>query len=291
MHERAPAFIIARVDVAIASLPIDLTPLHAVEGAYAAELDELAAAARRGETALIECDAELAQHLHRALKERLADPSAGRPMTARYVAGNDPARLPLGGRYELEVRPTSLGEALQRELQRLLQEGATSQLLVVGHFELLAPSANDGAPARVAREVAALLHDNPGVPLLALHAPDVLVPEALARAFTRRGLVGPVSVGRLRHLVLRREARKLGVEAIDLDDLACALDGLNALELRQALSRLEGRVDHDPRFPAEREALLAELAVHPRRAREPRPMAAHDAPSGMEWRLRRRPPG
>lgn len=276
------------MDVPIASLPIDLTPFHAVEDAYAAELDELAALARWGDTALVECDAELAPHLHRALKRRLADPTSGPPMQARYVAGHEPDRVALGGSFELEVRPTSLAAALLRELRRLLQEGVTGQLLVVGHFELLAPSADDGTPSLLAREVAALLHDNPGVPVLALHAPDVLVPEPLAQAFARRGLLGPVSLERLPRLVLRREARKLGVDALRVDDLAYALDGLNALEVRRALASLESRVDHDPRFPAARDALLAELAALPRRPREPRPLLAEGERAGVEWRLRRR---
>lgn len=276
--------------VPIASLPRELTALDAVQAAYADELGELAACARRGEAALVECDEVLAALVHRALRDRMADPTTGRPLRARYVAGHEPERVALGARVELQVRPTSLAAALLAELRRALQAGAEDELLVVGRFELLATSAGpDGAPTLAAREAAALLLDHPGVPLLCLHAPDVLVPEPLARAFRRRGAVGPVSPDRLRHLVRRREARKLDVEHFDPALLAPHVDGLDALALRQALERLADRVDFDPRCLAERDALLAELAAAPRRHVEPRPLVAGPGSSEVEWRLRGRP--
>lgn len=276
--------------VRIAELPLELSPADAVDAAYPVELDELARVAREGETALVECDADLAPHLHRALKARLNDPLGGRVVGARYVTGQAPGAQALGpGRLELEVRPASLSEALLLELTRLLRDGAPNLLLVVPHFELLAPSADaEGRAARAAREVAASLQDNPGVPVLALHSPDVLVPDALARAFTRRGAIGDVAVDRLRHLVLRREGRKLDVEWFEPSLLAEHVEGLNALELRRALARLQGRIDHDPRFVAARDALLAELRGAPRRAREPRPMPDGPGSRGVEWRLRPR---
>jgi hypothetical protein len=280
----------AGMRVRIAELPLELSPGDAVDAAYPVELDELARVAREGETALVECDPELAPHLHRALKARLHDPLGGRVLGARYLTGQAPGATALGpGRLELEVRPASVSGALLLELTRLLREGAPNVLLVVPHFELLAPSADpDGTAARGSREVAALLQDHPGVPVLALHAPDVLVPDALAEAFTRRGAIGAVATDRLRHLVLRREARKLDVEWFEPSQLAEHVEGLNALELRRALARLQGRIDHDPRFAAARDALLAELRAAPRRAREPRPMPDGAGSREVEWRLRPR---
>jgi cell division protease FtsH len=269
------------------ALPIELRPEDAVEAAYAPEVEALAHAARLRETALVECDPDLAPFLYQALRARLADRAAGSALSTIYVSGQEPERQRLGAGLELELRPGSLSERLLRELGRLLRESDANRLLVVAHFELLAPSTPSGDAARAAREVAALLQDHPGVPVLALHAPDVLIPQALADAFARRGAVGAVSLARLRHLVTRREARKLDVERFDPETLHAHVEGLNALELRRALVRVRERIDFDPRHAVSRDALLEELAALPRRAREPRPLLEGPATTEVEWRLRR----
>jgi hypothetical protein len=275
--------------VPIDRLPRALTPLQAVEAAYEPELDELAGVARRDETALVECDQDLAPHVLRALRARVEDPARGAPLRLRPVTGAEPERRPLGGgAFELELLDGARAGACYAELVRLLRAGDPRLLVVVAGVEALATCDEGGAPSGDAHELARLLADHPGVPVLALHAPEALVPDVVARAFRRRGGLGPVGLERLGRLVLRSEARKLATTTLDLAPLHEALDGLNALEVRAALARLERHLDHDPRAPRAPATLLAELCALPRRARAPRPVAPDPGPAGLELRLRRR---
>lgn len=222
-----------------AELPVELTPLDAVLAAYPEELSRAHDALRRHLPVLVECDKELAPYFYRCLRDRLR--AAG--TRALYLDGRPtPPR-------EGEVpapQPSTLASMI-RQLRDAVRGAVDQRVVVLPHLDLLTTSGADVLTGD-AREVVALMYENPEILWLGFKDPSFVIPDVIADAFPCRIAILGVARDRLAHLVTRREARKLGREGLDPFALYKHVSGLHAVRLRRLLAAIEGE-DHpvDPR--------------------------------------------
>jgi hypothetical protein len=213
--------------VSVSELPQHLSLAEAVALAYPTELAELDGAVRRGLPCLVECARDLAPFLFVQLQER------------RRAAGQ--RCLYLDSRPDPDDRPQvpaapGLGRALAR-LRAAVRGPVEEHVFVVPNLDLLAGGGPAGLTAE-AREVIALLAENPEVLWVGLYDPVLPLPRALEELTLLRLRVHGVACDRLRYLVTRAEGRKFG-EELDVTALHLHVSGVSAVRLRRLLSTLD----------------------------------------------------
>lgn len=248
------------IDYPIRKLPVDLGEEDAVEAVYAEDLEWIASKLRRGVSVLVECDKQLVTYFYAAVRARLRDADAGRVLRCRYVAGQ-PKPPPDGdaakGGTE-ERGSSSLLQLMIRQLAELVRSAEPGTVIVVPHVDLLTTTTRSGLSLE-AKEVIALVYENPEVVLLGFKDPEFELPKTVEGVFAARRLVLGIPRKKLPLAILQREARKLGVETFDPFSLYKYVSGLNAVRLRQILSQFQDRMDFDPDHPEGREAIYAEI--------------------------------
>lgn len=234
----------------------ELTAMQAVDAAYPDELSRAAEALVRGLPVLVECDKGLVGYFYACLRTRLRK----REIRCNYIDGRaapEPGQMPMG------LVQTMINQL--RDAVRGGTHGADEQrrVMVLPHLDLLTTSS--GALTSEAREVVALLYENPNILWLGFRDPSFALPKVIANLFQHRIAMVGISRERLGHLVCKREARKLGRGGLDVYKLYKMVSGVHAVRLRQLLSSLEGEDypdDPDPIWAQIRQATLeGELAV------------------------------
>src|SRR5439155_22330665 len=98
---------------------------------------------------------------------------------------------------------------------------------------------SQGGLTTEAREVVALLYENPELVWLGFKDPSFVLPKVIESLFPHRISLLGIPRPRLRHLVTRRESRKFGRQ-FNPWALYKHVSGVNAVRLRRLLSTLEG---------------------------------------------------
>ncbi|NVB40365.1 AAA family ATPase [Pseudenhygromyxa sp. WMMC2535] len=215
-----------------AQLPDELSPMAAVEAAYPDALSRASAALVRGLPVLIECDKGLASYFYACLRGRLRR----QQIRCNYIDGRgqpQPGQMPMG---LVQTMLVQLRDAVRGGTHG---EDEERRVMVLPHLDLLTTSS--GALTSEAREVVALLYENPNILWLGFRDPSFQVPRVIANLFQHKIALVGVARERLAHLVCKRESRKLGREqGFDLYKLYKRVSGVHAVRLRQLLASLEG---------------------------------------------------
>jgi cell division protease FtsH len=252
---RAPSA--TRLRVAYDELPTQLSSSDAVEVAYPEEIARALAALTRRLPVLFECDKELTPYLFRTLRERLK--AQGRRVL--YLDGR-PSPPPPGAppQPEMGALPT-----MTRQLREAVRGAVDERIVVLPHLDLLTASAGEGLTAD-AREVIALVYENPEALWLGFKDPSFHIPDVISDLFPCRIAILGVARERLAHLVTQREAKKLSRETFEPYRLYKYVSGVHAVRLRRLLSAVEG-IDHPsdagPAFAQLRQATLVGEASVP----------------------------
>ena len=214
-----------------AQLPDELSLLGAVDAAYPDELSRAGEALGRNLPVLIECDKGLVGFFYAALRGRLRR----RNIRCVYIDGRVP---PQPGQPPMGLVPTMIGQLREAVRGGTHDEGEDRRVMVLPHLDLLTTSS--GALTSEAREVVALLYENPNILWLGFRDPSFSLPKVIANLFQHRiGIVG-IARERVQHLVTQRESRKLGRGGLDVYKLYKQVSGVHAIRLRQLLGSLEG---------------------------------------------------
>jgi cell division protease FtsH len=211
-----------------ADLPVELGLFDAVEAAYPAELAEVEEAIVRRLPVLVECDKELVPFFYRSLRDRWKR----RNLRAVYLDG----RPPPDAQVQLGVLQTMVGQ-----LRDAVRGPVGERVVVLPHLDLLTTSS--GGITSEAREVVALLYENPEVLWLGFKDSSFPLPEVISNLFPRRSGILGVPRERLRYLVTQRESKKLAPKSqggLDPYLLYKYVSGVNAIRLRRLLTALDG---------------------------------------------------
>jgi cell division protease FtsH len=223
-------------------LPSELDLPQAVELAYAAELAAVADRLSRGLPTLVECDKELVPFVFANVRDRLK--STG--LKFAYLDGRKAESAPAAGTIPVGMMGATVAQ-LREEVRRAVER----KVLTLPHLDLLTTS--EGSLTTEAREVVALLYENPEVVWLGFKDPSFSLPTVIENLFPYRCSLVGVARPRLRHLVTRREARKFGRE-FNPWSLYKHVSGVNAVRLRRLLSTLVGED-----YPAEPQRAYRQL--------------------------------
>ncbi|NUP06347.1 MAG: AAA family ATPase [Polyangiaceae bacterium] len=215
-------------------LPEELSAFDAVVAAYPAEVSAVVEALSKGLPVLVECDKEVVPYFFRTIRDRLK--ASGR--RAIYLDGRPPAEPEPGA-------PSSTMDRMMVQLRDAVRGAVDERVVVLPHLDLL--TTTTGELSSFAREVVALLYENPAVVWLGFRDVSFRVPEVISALFPRKVAIVGVPRDRLSALVTRREARKLG-RGLSPYRLYKYVSGVNAVRLRRLLSTLEGDdYPEDPR--------------------------------------------
>ncbi len=215
-------------------LPTSLDGTTATEAAYAAELAQAHEALTRGLPVLVSCDKQLVPYFYRCLRHRLK--ASG--LAAVYLDGRPQEGDPQGvGMMGLTLH----------HLKNAVRGAVDQRVLVIPHLDLLMGGVSGGGLSGEAREAIALLYENPTLVWLAFRDLSLAVPDVIENLFPRKVQILGVPRDRLGALVTQAEARKLGRE-LPVFRLYKYVSGVNAVQLRRALSALDGEdYPADPR--------------------------------------------
>ncbi|HBP18823.1 MAG TPA: ATP-binding protein, partial [Planctomycetes bacterium] len=247
------------IEFPIRDLPLELNVDDAVEAAYGEDLDWIADKLRRNVSVLVECDKQVVTWLYAALRGRLRDPDAGRPLRCRFVSGQP--RRPEGSDdspQQQQQLPSSLMQLMIREITDLVRSAEPGTVIVIPHVDLLTTTTRSGLSME-AKEVIALVYENPEVLLLGFKDPEFELPKTMESVFTAKRAIVGIERRKLTRVILQREARKFGVEHFDPFSLYKYCSGLNVVRLREILEQFHDRMDYDPRNPEARTRLFGEI--------------------------------
>ncbi len=230
------------ISVAEDLLPVELTPFDAVTLAYPTEIATMADQLSRGLSVLVECDKELTPYLFKAVRDRLK--RDGRQTV--YLDGRPPAD------WEGPPPPGGIVGMMIHQVREAVRGAVQERVIVLPHLDLLV-AAGGGGPTSEAREVIALLYENPNIVWLGFRDPSFSIPEVIAALFPKRHAIVGIPRDRLPQLVTRREARKLG-RSFSPYRLYKYVSGVNAVRLRRLLATLEGED-----YPSDPSRALGEL--------------------------------
>ncbi|EDM73839.1 ATP-dependent metalloprotease, FtsH family protein [Plesiocystis pacifica SIR-1] len=232
-------------------LPESLTPAAAVIAAYPDELARAGEALLRGLPVLVECDKGLVGYFYSGLRKRLRKQG----IRCNYIDGRVPAEA---GAMPMGLVPTMIGQLRDAVRGGTHGEDQQRRVMVLPHLDLLTTST--GALTSEAREVVALLYENPNILWLGFRDPSFPLPKVIANLFQHRISIVGIARERLAHLVTKREARKLAERpGLDVYKLYKQVSGVHAIRLRQLLDSLEGEdypSDPTPAWTQIRQATL-----------------------------------
>ena len=214
-----------------AQLPSELSLRAAVDAAYPDELSRAGEALVRGLPVLIECDKGLVAFFYSALRDRLRR----QQIRCVYIDGRVP---PQPGQMPMGLVPTMIGQLRDAVRGGTHDEGEERRVMVLPQLDLLTTSS--GGLTSEAREVVALLYENPNILWLGFRDASFSLPKVIANLFQHRISIVGVARERVQHLVTQKESRKLGRGGLDIYKLYKHVSGVHAIRLRQLLASLEG---------------------------------------------------
>lgn len=232
--------------VPIHQLPEALTHQQAVETTYQEEIDWVEDKLLRGMNALIECDKQLVLYLYKAFRKRLK---------ARKSA----LRLRLiGGPPQNEDDPPSIIANTIKQLRDTIFSGETGLCLVIPHLDVAVTTTQSGLSDR-AREVVAMLYENPELTFLAFRDPSFELPKVVSDSFPAKRQILGIPRSSLKKIICQREARKFTVEEFNPFSLYKYVSGLNAVRFRQIMENISNRLDYNPDDEGQLAALFREI--------------------------------
>ena len=232
--------------VPIEALPRALTHQQATEVAYREDLDWVEEKLDRGMSTLIECDKQLILYIYRAIRRRLKTRGSIRQL--RLLGGPDP-----GGDGNASI----LGNTV-KQMSAAIFSGEPDLCLVVPHLDVVVTTTKSGLSDK-AREVIAMIYENPEISILAFKDPSFEIPKVIADVFTAQRQILGLKRDVLQRLILKQEARKFGVTEFNPFRLYKYVSGLNAVRFRQIMDPLQDRLDYNPSDPATAERVYHEI--------------------------------
>ncbi|MCE9561235.1 MAG: AAA family ATPase [Planctomycetes bacterium] len=206
-------------------LPAQIDPATLATTAYPDPIADVGRGLIRKLSCLVECPKEVSPFLAHAIRTWISPHGLkGTIIDARAETGE---RTPLSS--------TGLVGNMRMAVAKVASGPVANTVLLLPHLDLLAGSSGLIGEAR---ELIALLVENPDLLWVGFRDPAVPLPRLLEQLPLNRVRVGGVPLQRLRHLVTQREARKFGGE-IDLGRLHRVTSGLNVLQLRKYLAALD----------------------------------------------------
>lgn len=222
-------------------LPEELSAFAAVEAAYPEELARVHEALLRGLPVLVECDKGLVPYFYKCIRDRLKRDK----LQCLYLDGRpDPNAPP-------SAMPMGIVGTMIAALRDAVRGAVDQRVVVLPHLDLLTSS--QGGLTSEAREVIPLLYENPNLLWIGFKDPSFPLPRVIEQLFPHHVSILGVSRDRLRYLVTRREARKLG-RGFDPYLLYKYVSGVHAVKLRKLLASLRGED-----YPAHPGPALAQL--------------------------------
>lgn len=221
------------VVIAETQLPQELTAEAAVEAAYASTLAEVASDLVRGLPVLVECDKDLMPFLFMNVRARLRQ----HQLRCLFLDGRTP--------QEGQQMPQGLIATMIGQLRDAVRGAVEKRVVVLPHLDLLATS--QGALTTEAKEVIALLYENPELVWLGFKDPSFPLPSVIENLFPHRVSLLGIPRNKLTQLVTQKESRKFG-RSFNPWALYKYVSGMNAVRLRKLLSTLEG--EDYPESPA-----------------------------------------
>ncbi len=221
------------VVIAETQLPQELTAEAAVEAAYASTLAEVASDLVRGLPVLVECDKDLMPFLFMNVRARLRQ----HQLRCLFLDGRTPP--------EGQQMPQGLIATMIGQLRDAVRGAVEKRVVVLPHLDLLATS--QGALTTEAKEVIALLYENPELVWLGFKDPSFPLPSVIENLFPHRVSLLGIPRNKLTQLVTQKESRKFG-RSFNPWALYKYVSGMNAVRLRKLLSTLEG--EDYPESPA-----------------------------------------
>jgi cell division protease FtsH len=206
-------------------LPAQINPGELANTAYPEEVAAIGRGLIRKLSCLVECPKEVAPFLAHAIRTWVQP--HGLKCTVIDSRADSGERTPLVS--------TGLVGNMRLAAARAANGPLAGAVLLFPHLDLLAGGT---ALSPEARELAALLAENPELLWVGLRDPAVPLPRLIEQLPLNRVRVGGVGRSRLPHLVTRAEARKFGGE-IDLTRLHRLTSGLNVVQLRKYLAALD----------------------------------------------------
>ena len=222
------------------TLPIDIQPQEAVDAVFNTQLGYVEDRLRQGMSSLIECDKEMVSYLIHTLRSRLRMTGVGGVFQFRIVTGTPP---------EDEEGPTPpLFTMMLREIQNFIRDDVGKKIIVLPHLDLLTTTTRSSL-SDVAKEVVALVYENPEAVFLGFKDPSFELPEAVARLFVAEQSFVGMPRENISKIILQREARKFGVDSFDCFQLYKYVSGITPIRFRQIMSSMQDRGDYDPNNP------------------------------------------
>ncbi|HHO51746.1 MAG TPA: AAA family ATPase [Deltaproteobacteria bacterium] len=228
-----------------AALSTSLNPFQATAAAYPGELASSREALAAGLPVLVECDKQLVPFFYRPLRDQLRADG----FEVSYLDGrprpDDPPGLGLMGRLLFHLAEAVRGAVEQR-------------VLVLPHLDLVMGGAAGGTLSSEAREVVALLYENPTIVWLGFKDLTLSIPPVIQNLFPRKVHILGVPRDRLDRLVTQAEARKFG-RGLHTFQLYRHVSGVNAVQLRRVLSAIDGEdypTDPSPAWSQLRQSTL-----------------------------------
>jgi cell division protease FtsH len=235
--------------VAETELPEELSVFQAVDAAYPDEIAGSFTALRRKLSVLIECEKEVAPYIYRAIRDRLK--------------ADGTKCLYLDGRNQQDIPPPPPGAglvmAMIHQIREVVRGAVGERIIVLPHLDILATGMGMGTIGNEARELIPLMYENPEILWLGFKDPSIEMPKPIASLFSHNEQIIGVPRDRLKCLVTKREARKLG-RKFDPYALYKYVSGVNAVKLRRLLGALTGEdypLDTKPVYTELRQASVA----------------------------------
>src|SRR5262245_34834495 len=191
---------------------------------YPSPIADVCAALLRRLPCLVDCPKEVVPFLAHAIRSRL------KSHNLRCITLDGRSQAP-----DRSLVSTGLLGTMRQALVEAVRGPLTDTVLVLPHLDLMTGGPTGTAEAR---EIAALLIENPELLWVGFKDPGISLPRLVEQLPLFRSRVAGVPRDRLRFLVARREARKFGA-AVDLGRLHRRVSGLNVVQLRKYLGALD----------------------------------------------------
>ncbi|MBF0397823.1 MAG: AAA family ATPase [Desulfobacterales bacterium] len=216
-----------------------------IEICYANILNRIEEAINMRQSILIECDKELNIVFYMALRERRK--RLGK--LGEFIDSNNPAGNKEGSGSGGPVA------ALFSKLEKILTNNDVSdKVIILQHLDLMALG-SDNILDRMSRDMSFLLHWNPNAVFLGFKDTEIPLPDIIKRFFTMTISIFGIERNNLYKIITKEEAKRFGTEEIDIYKLYKHTSGLNVLQIRKLMQRIE----RCPLFPTGEKEVLREL--------------------------------
>ena len=177
----------------IAELPESVSPYAALETAYRSELSRILMHISQERNIIIRTEKLNFPYLNRVLRKLLEDQGFELVL--------------ISGRNEAGGIPSSRVQNMVRQFEEAVNSYDESTVFLFPYIDILTSSrhglSNEG------REILTLIHENPGLRLIALEDPEFPLHSLVVQAFFSRISLEGVSRHQIVHMITRNEARRL----------------------------------------------------------------------------------